>query len=558
MARIRTIALAAAVSAAAASTALGAVGDITAVTPAVTGADQTIRGIATGPNGNVWFTMPGSRKIVRMNPQTQAVTEFDLSSTLCQPQGIALGPDGAMWFGCPTGIIGRITTAGALSYYAVAVPGQGGTYATVEHVITGPDGNIWFTQFQAGAVGIVSPATGLLKRITLRSAPGVSGITVGGDGNVWVSDVNKFEIFRVTPRGVPTTFPLGATQVDAVATAPSGDVWGAPFFATPDIQVVAPGGTVTALPLGSVSASIARGPLGFMWIGDKESGKITRVAADGASLTFSAGITWNPYFEGLAAGADGNMWIAGDPNPSGNATLFRVSTGAVPTSLAPPSVSGTATAGKTLTADPGAWTYQPTSYAYRWERCATATSGCTVITGATSEKYKVTAADAGKYLRVGVTASNLSGASARVYSTTIADGDTVAPDSGGAAGGGASGGTTSPAAYVGPVAIGTNTLLSTSGSSTAITTRYRVAGAGHFSQSATARGVKVCSTSRNVSAAGTYTATCRLNAAGKAMLRTRPLRVTVTSTFTQDGLPTAIAQVRLTLPRTGGAAPVTG
>ena len=558
MARIRTIALAAAVSAAAASTALGAVGDITAVTPAVTGADQTIRGIATGPNGNVWFTMPGSRKIVRMNPQTQAVTEFDLSSTLCQPQGIALGPDGAMWFGCPTGIIGRITTAGALSYYAVAVPGQSGTYATVEHVITGPDGNIWFTQFQAGAVGIVSPATGLLKRITLRSAPGVSGITVGGDGNVWVSDVNKFEIFRVTPRGVPTTFPLGATQVDAVATAPSGDVWGAPFFATPDIQVVAPGGTVTALPLGSVSASIARGPLGFMWIGDKESGKITRVAADGASLTFSAGITWNPYFEGLAAGADGNMWIAGDPNPSGNATLFRVSTGAVPTTLAAPSVSGTATAGNTLTADPGAWTYQPSSYAYRWERCTTATSGCTVITGATASKYKVTAADAAKYLRVGVVATNANGPSARVYSKAIADGDTVAPDSGGAAGGGATGGTTSPAAYVGPVAIGTNTLLSTSGSSTAITTRYRVAGAGHFSQSATARGIKVCSTSRNVNAAGTYTATCRLNAAAKAMLRTRSLRVTVTSTFTQDGLPTAIAQVRLTLPRTGGAAPVTG
>jgi hypothetical protein len=68
----------------------------------------------------------------------------------------------------------------------------------------------------------------------------------------------------------------------------------------------------------------------------------------------------------------------------------------------------------------------------------------------------------------------------------------------------------------------------------------------------------VCSTSRNVNSAGTYTATCRLNAAAKAMLRTRSLRVTVTSTFTQDGLPTAIAQVRLTLPRTGGAAPVTG
>ena len=42
------------------------------------------------------------------------------------------------------------------------------------------------------------------------------------------------------------------------------------------------------------------------------------------------------------------------------------------------------------------------------------------------------------------------------------------------------------------------------------------------------------------------------------MLRLRPLRATVTSTFTQDGLPTSIAQVRLTLPRSGGAPPVTG
>ncbi|MEI7521040.1 MAG: hypothetical protein WCK40_06805, partial [Thermoleophilia bacterium] len=77
-------------------------------------------------------------------------------------------------------------------------------------------------------------------------------------------------------------------------------------------------------------------------------------------------------------------------------------------------------------------------------------------------------------------------------------------------------------------------------------------------QSATARGVKICSTSRTVAVAGTYTATCRLNAVARAMQRSRPLRVTVTSTYTQDGLPTAIAQVRLMLPRRGGAAPVTG
>jgi len=557
MTRIRTIALAAAVSAVAASTALGAVGDITAVTPAVTAPDQNIYGIATGPNGNVWFTMAVGGTVGRMNPQTQAVTEFDLQGD-CPPQSIALGPDGAMWVGCANGRIGRITTAGVATFYRTDFPGVPGGGIPIESILTGPDGNIWFGAYDNASVGVMSTSGVMLNRLTLASFPGVSGLTVGGDGNVWASYANDFKIFRITPAGAVTSFPV-ANQLDDVATASTGDVWGAPLSGSDDsIQVVAPSGKATSLPFAGYSSTIARGPLGFMWLGDRVTGQVSRVSNAGVTSRFNTGTSWNPEFRGLAAGADGNMWIAGNANPAGQATLFRVLTGAVPTTLAAPSVSGTAVAGNTLTADPGAWTYDPNSYAYRWERCTTATSGCTVITGATGAKYKVTAADAAKYLRVGVVATNLNGPSARVYSKAIADGDTVAPDSGGAAGGGASGGTTSPAAYVGPVAIGTNTLLSTSGSSTAITTRYRVAGAGHFAQTATARGVRICATSRTVAKAGTYTATCRLNAAAKSMLRTRSLRVTVTSTFTQDGLPTAIAQVRLTLPRTGGAAPVTG
>ena len=556
MSRIRTIALAAAAVAVAAPTALGSVGDITAITPAVTGSDQSIAGLATGPNGNEWFTMPGSKKIVRMNPQTQAVTQFDLSAALCQPQGIALGPDGAMWFGCQGGSIGSITTAGAVTYYAVGTPGQGSTFARVDTVITGPDGNIWYAQFSEGTVGIVSPITGLLKRIVAVSPSPSGGLTVGGDGNVWAVGINDTEVTRITPAGQASKVSLNH-QVSRLATASNGFVWGAPALYAP-IQTVSLAGVLGEVPFGTAASTIARGPLGYMWLGDFSAGSVSRVAADGARSTFSAGVSWNPSFRAVAAGADGNMWFAGYDNPSGKATLFRVATGAVPTVLAAPTISGTATAGSTLTADPGAWTYQPTSYAYRWERCTTATTGCTVIAGATSQKYRVTAADAARYLRVGVVATNGNGPSVRAYSKASADGDTVTPGGSGTAGGGATGGTSSPDAYVGAVPIGENTLLFTRGSATAITTGYRVAGAGHFAQSATARGVKICATSRNVTAAGTYTATCRLNAAVRAMLRTHALRVTVTSTYTQDGLPTAIAQVRLTLPRTGTPAPVTG
>jgi hypothetical protein len=373
--------------------------------------------------------------------------------------------------------------------------------------------------------------------------------------------VNKFLIFRITPRGTVTEFPLGSTQVAAVATASNGDVWGAPFFATPDIQVVAPSGVARSVPLGSFSASIARGPLGFMWLGDKEAGRVTRVAADGSSLTFSAGTNWNPYFEGLAAGADGNMWIAGDPNPSGQATLFRVATGAKPTLLVAPSVSGTASTGNVLTADPGAWTYQPTSYAYRWERCLAVASRCVVIPGATARTYTVTAADAGMYLRVAVNAINASGFSTRAFSNSIFDGGTVTPGGGGTTTGGSTGGggaVPAPGSYAGPVAMGLDTLLSTQATRTAIVTRYRVAGPGHFSQSARGAGIRLCGTSRDVASPGSYTATCRLSARARQILRTRSIRATVTSTYTRLGLPTAIATVRVTIPRSRAVPPVTG
>lgn len=553
-----TPALAAIALALSVSPALSAVGDITVVTPAVSGPDQRIAGIATGPKGNLWFTMPGSQKVVRMNPQTQAVTQFDLSAARCEPQGIALGPDGAMWFGCQDGAIGRITTDGAVTYSAVGTVGQPDTFARVDTVITGPDGNIWYAQFSEGIVGIVSPATGWLKRIAVVTPAPSGGLTVGGDGNVWVAGINDNVLPRITPAGQVSKVSLNYQQVSRLATASNGAVWGAPALYAP-IPVVSPSGVLSQVPFGTASLTIARGPLGYMWLGDFSAGNISRVAADGARSTFSAGVTWNPALRAVAAGADGNMWFAGNDNPSGKVTLFRVATGAVPTNLAPPTLSGSATTGSTLTVDPGSWTYAPTSYAYRWERCTTATSGCTVITGASGAKYTVTSADAGRWLRAGVVATNVSGPSVRAWTKAVADGDAVVPG-GTPSGGGSAGTATAPApgTYVGPVALGLDTLLSTRVLGATIVTRYKVAEPGHFSQSARGAGLRLCGSSRNIAAAGTYTATCRLSAAARAVLRTRSIRATVTSTYTRIGLPTADVTVQVTIPRRGSRVAVVG
>jgi hypothetical protein len=56
----------------------------------------------------------------------------------------------------------------------------------------------------------------------------------------------------------------------------------------------------------------------------------------------------------------------------------------------------------------GSWSNTPTSYAYSWHRCDTTGAACINI-GVSSNQYTLVAADRGKTLRVGVTATNAAG-----------------------------------------------------------------------------------------------------------------------------------------------------
>jgi hypothetical protein len=80
-----------------------------------------------------------------------------------------------------------------------------------------------------------------------------------------------------------------------------------------------------------------------------------------------------------------------------------------PTNTSPPSITGVARDGSTLTAQPGSWSgSQPISYAYAWSRCDSSGSNC-VSTGVTSQTYTLASADVGSTFKVTVTASNTAG-----------------------------------------------------------------------------------------------------------------------------------------------------
>lgn len=117
-------------------------------------------------------------------------------------------------------------------------------------------------------------------------------------------------------------------------------------------------------------------------------------------------------------------------NSRGVATRFSTAFGpivSVPTVTTNPVVSGTARVGRSLSASTGTWTGSPT-LSYQWFRCtrvgrdnpATTPSGCSTISGATLNTYELSTSDAGKFIRVRVTGTNISGSKVIFSQSTAA------------------------------------------------------------------------------------------------------------------------------------------
>ncbi len=151
----------------------------------------------------------------------------------------------------------------------------------------------------------------------------------------------------------------------------------------------------------------------YQWVRCAASGS----AADGSDCAVIGGATTTAYspstadvgfrlrFRVTATNADGSTTAAS------NATAVVTAAQQAPANTERPSISGKAVVGETLTAKPGTWTGTGITYSYAWQRCDAAGANCAAISGATSTTYKLVAADAGRTLRVRVTAKNASGTS---------------------------------------------------------------------------------------------------------------------------------------------------
>ena len=80
-----------------------------------------------------------------------------------------------------------------------------------------------------------------------------------------------------------------------------------------------------------------------------------------------------------------------------------------PANTAPPSITGQAAVGKTLTGTNGSWSGNPATYSVQWEDCDASGGACSPIGGATGGSYTLADGDVGHTVRVSVTASGQGG-----------------------------------------------------------------------------------------------------------------------------------------------------
>ena len=211
------------------------------------------QGIATGPDGNLWFTESGDGQIGRVTP-AGVVTQFTLPSVpppagsspgtpagQQTPEAIAAGPDGALWFTTADSLIGRIGTDGTISEFAVegltASQPDSGLPTSDSDITLGPDGALWFTGVPGEVGRITMP--GVVTEFAVPADPppagSVSGtpaspatlnaITAGPDGALWFTDMNG-KVGRITTAGAVTEFavPSGG-NLGGITTGPDGALW---------------------------------------------------------------------------------------------------------------------------------------------------------------------------------------------------------------------------------------------------------------------------------------------------------------------------------------------
>src|SRR5204863_116312 len=154
---------------------------------------------------------------------------------------------------------------------------------------------------------------------------------------LWVTEVIKHKILRVTPKGEISEFVVPSKQVgvlQGIAPGPDGNIW---FTSREEnmIRRMTPAGEFngefkipSAVPAqglatpGSRPLGITAGSDGAVWFTEFKANKIGRITRDGKITELSIS-TPNGQPFCISAGPDGNVWFTLQANRIGRVTLKK-------------------------------------------------------------------------------------------------------------------------------------------------------------------------------------------------------------------------------------------
>ena len=210
-------------------------------------------------------------------------------------------------------------------------------------IITGPDGNLWVTEVLKHLVLKVTPD----GKITEYAVPGdkvgvLQGIAAGSDGKIWFTSREENAVRRLSVDGkfdASYELPSKATLPKSMTPgcwpreiAPGGDkqLWLAEMAAN-KIASISVDGTIKEFAIPTENSQpycVVAGPDKAIWFTESTGNKIGRLDPQSGKITEFAIPTAESHTRELTPGADGNIWFAMSDSKIGRFSLGLCTTSA--------------------------------------------------------------------------------------------------------------------------------------------------------------------------------------------------------------------------------------
>lgn len=248
-------------------------------------------GIAPGRMNDIWFTESTAGNIARYNLTTGQFSEYPVPDGRFRlPKTLTLGPDGNMWFTLDNvGGVGRVTYDGEVTLFAIPFSFRSTS------IVVGPDDALWFADTGSGSIGRITTSGELtMFHIDESGSGGPRGLVLGSDGELWFTIDNLIYgdeyVGHMRTDGTRTMHrvPNSKAWVNNITEDRGGNFW---FTETSGMKVgrITPAGVITEYPIPTMATApigITTGGDGNMWFTEPSADKIGRITNDGSITEF--------------------------------------------------------------------------------------------------------------------------------------------------------------------------------------------------------------------------------------------------------------------------------